>query len=71
MTKHLTEIEPYAVRAREAGRRGGHGRTKTFALVKSGEYDAYLDGGVLMITTESIRRRIHRKLSERKAAVTA
>jgi len=69
--KHLTEIEPYAVRTREAGHRGGHGKTKTFELIKSGEYESYLDGGIRMITTESIRRRIRRKLEENAAATKA
>jgi hypothetical protein len=71
MTKHLTEIEPYAVRTREAGRRGGHGKTKTFELIKAGEYESYLDGGIRMVTTESIRKRIERKLEESRRAEAA
>jgi hypothetical protein len=60
----LSEIEPYAVGTREAGRRGGHGKTKTFALIKAGEYQSYLDGRVRMVVTASIRDRIQRKLEE-------
>jgi hypothetical protein len=59
-----TKTDPYAVGTREAGRMGGHGKTQTFKLIKSGEYESYFDGAVRRITTESIRRRIRRKLEE-------
>ena len=59
-----TKTDPYVVGTAEAGRMGGHGKTKTFKLIKSGEYVSYLDGVVRRITTESIRARIRRKLEE-------
>jgi hypothetical protein len=59
-----TETDPYVVGTAEAGRLGGHGKTQTFKLIKSGEYVSYLDGAVRRITTESIRARIRRKLEE-------
>jgi len=33
-----TETDPYVVGTAEAGRLGGHGKTQTFKLIKSGEY---------------------------------
>jgi hypothetical protein len=66
----LTEIEPLAVRTREAQRLGGWGKTKLFELIKAGEVDSYLDGRVRLITTASIRARIQRKLQESGATTT-
>jgi hypothetical protein len=60
----MAETDPFAVKTREAGRLGGHGKTKTFLLIKSGEYESYLDGRVRMVVTASIRARINRKLKE-------
>jgi len=60
----MADIDPFAVKTREAGRLGGHGKTKTFELIKSGEYESYLDGSVRMVVTASIRARIKRKLKE-------
>ena len=65
--KPSTNVRPLAVRGATAMRMAGHGKTKLFALVKAGEYESYLDGGVLMITTASIEARIQRKLQEAKA----
>ena len=62
-----TSVRPLAVRGATAMRMAGHGKTKLFALVKAGEYESYLDGGVRMITTASIEARIQRKLQEAKA----
>ena len=59
-----TETDPYVVGTAEAGRLGGHGKTKTHELIKSGEYESYLDGRIRLITTRSIRERIRRKLEE-------
>jgi hypothetical protein len=53
-----------SLRPREAGRLGGHGKTKTFELIKSGELESYLDGSVRMVVTASIRARVNRKLKE-------
>jgi hypothetical protein len=61
-------VRPLVVGTAEAGRLGGTGKTKTFELIKSGEYESYLDGGVRRITVESIEARIHRKLQEAKAS---
>ena len=57
-------IEPLAVRTGDAMRLAGHGKTKLFRLIKSGEYESYLDGRIRLITTASIRARIQRKLEE-------
>ena len=59
-----TKTDPYVVGTAEAGRMGGHGKTKTFKLIKSGEYESYLDGRVRMVVTASIRARVNRKLKE-------
>jgi hypothetical protein len=59
-----TETDPYVVGTAEAGRLGGHGKTKTHELINSGEYESYLDGRIRLITTRSIRARIRRKLEE-------
>jgi hypothetical protein len=66
MTKRSTlpEIEPLAVKTREAQRLGSWGKTKLFNLIKNGELESFLDGGVRMITTASIRERIQRKLEK-------
>ena len=60
----MADTDPFAVKTREAGRLGGHGKTKTFELIKSGEYKSYLDGSVRMVVTASIRARVNRKLKE-------
>ena len=62
--RELTKTDPYVVGTAEAGRMGGHGKTKTFKLIKSGEYESYLDGRVRMVVTASIRARVNRKLKE-------
>jgi hypothetical protein len=60
----MAETVPFAVKTSEAGRLGGHGKTKTFALIKSGEYESYLDGSVRMVVTASIQARVNRKRKE-------
>jgi hypothetical protein len=61
-------VKPLVVGTTEAGRMGGTRKTKTFQLIKSGEYASYLDGRVRRITVESIEARIRRKLQEAKTA---
>ena len=34
-------VRPLVVSTAEAGRLGGHGKTKTFALIKAGEYESF------------------------------
>jgi hypothetical protein len=65
--KPSTNVRPLVVGTTEAGRLGGHGKTKTFALIKAGEYESFLDGRVRRITLESIEARVRRKLQEAKA----
>jgi hypothetical protein len=59
-------VEPLAVRTADAMRMAGIGKTKLFQLVKSGEYESYLDGRIRLITTASIRARIQRKLESQR-----
>ena len=66
-----TETDPYVVGTAEAGRLGGHGKTKTHELINSGEYESYLDGRIRLITTRSIRARIRRKLEESRGTTKA
>ena len=65
--KPNANVRPLVVSTAEAGRLGGHGKTKTFALIKAGEYESFLDGRVRRITLESIEARVRRKLQEAKA----
>jgi hypothetical protein len=53
----MYDVEPLAVPLGEAGRLGGHGRDKTYALIKAGELESYRDGGQRMVTMASIKAR--------------
>jgi hypothetical protein len=57
-------VWPLVVSTAEAGRMGGTGKTKTFALIKSGEYASFLDGRVRRVLVASIEARVERKLRE-------
>jgi hypothetical protein len=69
--KHNINVRPLVVGTAEAGRLGGWGKTKVFALIAAGELDSFLDGRIRKITLASIEARIHRKLQEAKVASTA
>jgi hypothetical protein len=56
------EIEPFAVKRAEACELMRCGRSKLLALEDAGEVEAFLDGGVVMITVRSIRARQARLL---------
>jgi hypothetical protein len=63
MPKTIVEIEPFAVRPKDAARLDGCGLTQLYERLNAGEYESYLDGCNRMITVRSIRARQERKLA--------
>jgi hypothetical protein len=57
-------VEPLAVRPRTAWRMLGCGNSHGYELLARGELDSYTSGSARMITTESIKRYIARRLAK-------
>jgi hypothetical protein len=55
---------PFAIPFRQALRNDGIGHDKGYALIKSGDWQSYLDGGTRMVTVASINARRERMLAE-------
>jgi hypothetical protein len=57
-----TPIEPYAyaVRPKVAARLAGHGLTKLYELLNSGELESFLDGSTRLVVVASITNRQRR-----------
>ena len=61
--ENLVQIEPFAVRPKEAARLDGCGITEFYARLNRGEYESYIDGTNRMVTVRSIRARQQRALA--------
>jgi hypothetical protein len=59
------------VSPRQAGVIDNIGQTRVFDLIKSGEYESYLDGGSRKITLRSVIARRERLLAQAKAGGTS
>jgi excisionase family DNA binding protein len=61
------DVEPVAVRARDACRMLGCGLTHLYRLMAAGEIEGFRDGAARKISVASIRRYIEQRLSEEAA----
>jgi hypothetical protein len=60
--------EPLAVDIPTTGRLGGWGRTTTYALIESGDLESFTIGKRRLVTVESIRALIARRVAAARAA---
>jgi hypothetical protein len=59
----IVEIQPFAVRPKDAARLAGCGITQLYERLNTGVYESFLDGTARLVTVESIRAHQERQLA--------